>query len=194
MGETARKGDWIQTWTLRQFWPLDPRTEDVDLRDIAHALSLICRFTGHVNEFYSVAQHSVLVSERAAELAREKREEDPLYFARWGLLHDASEAYLVDVARPVKRMPEMAPYREAEARLQRVICERFGLSTSEPDLVRRADGEVLYTEARDLFSGVHPEWVWGFQPLEYRITPLAPRNAEALFLARFAELFDGGRR
>lgn len=189
MGET-RRGDWIQTWTLRQFWPLDPRPEDVDLRDVAHALSLVCRFTGHVNEFYSVAQHSVLVSQRAMELAR-LCGEDMLLHGRWGLLHDASEAYLVDVARPVKRLPEMAAYRRAESDLQRVICARFGLPPAEPELVKRADVEILYTEARDLFSGVHPAWQWGADPLPQTIRPMSPEMAELAFLAKFDELFRG---
>lgn len=186
----VRRGDWIQTWTLRQFWPLDPRVEDVDLRDIAHALSMVCRFTGHVNEFYSVAQHSVLVSRRAEDIAFAAGR-DSLLHARWGLLHDASEAYLVDVARPVKRLPEMAAYRNAESVVQRVICERFGLPTAEPEFVKIADGEILYTEARDLFSGVHPSWQWGFEPLPQRIRPMSPEMAERAFLARFDELFRG---
>lgn len=182
-----RMGDWIQTYTLRQFWPLDPRPEDVDLTDIAHALSLICRFTGHVSEFYSVAQHSLLVSARAAALSARG---EALAAARWGLLHDTSEAYLVDVARPVKRLPEMAAYRAAEKNVQAVICDRFGLQREEPYEVKRADQEVLYTEARDLFRGVHPAWTWNAEPLPDIVCPLAPRDAERAFLDRFATLFS----
>ena len=193
MNTEPRKGDWIQTWTLRQFWPLDPRPEDVDLRDIAHALSMICRFTGHVNDFYSVAQHSVLVSQRAEALAWEFGGSPPLYVARWGLLHDASEAYLVDVARPVKRTPEMAAYREAERNVQRAVMHRFGLAEFEPEFVKRADVEILYTEARDLFSGVHPEWQWFAKPLAVTIDPVPPREAERMFLDRFRDLFPEAR-
>lgn len=180
-------GDWIQTYTLTQFWPLDPKPEDVDIIDIAHALSLVCRFTGHVREFYSVAQHSLLVSSRAANLA--KTREDAIRLARWGLLHDASEAYLADVARPVKRTPAMAAYREAEKRLQAVICQRFGLPVEEPPEVKQADLEVLYTEARDLFEGVHPAWEWQAEPLGFTILPLEPKAARDAFHIRFARLF-----
>jgi 5'-deoxynucleotidase YfbR-like HD superfamily hydrolase len=194
MNAEPRKGDWIQTYTLRQFWPLDPRPEDVDLRDVAHALSMICRFTGHVNDFYSVAQHSVLVSLRAESLARVRGRDDALLHARCGLLHDASEAYLVDVARPVKRLPEMAAYREAEKNVQRTIMRHFGLPDAEPELVKRADVELLYTEARDLFSGVNPEWQWFAEPLPMVINPVAPREAERLFLERFRELFGEAAR
>jgi hypothetical protein len=97
----TRVGDWIQTYSGRQFWPLDPRVEDVHLEDIAHALSNVCRYTGHVREFYSVAEHSVHVSWSCEP-------EDAL----WGLLHDASEAYLADMARPVKQ--NMPVYVAAE--------------------------------------------------------------------------------
>ena len=80
---SERRGDWIQTYLGIQFWPLDPRPEEVMLFDIAHSLSNMCRFTGHCREFYSVAQHSVIVSQNV-----------PREDAAWGLLHDASEAYM----------------------------------------------------------------------------------------------------
>ena len=83
-----RKGDWMQTHSGIQFWPLDPRPEDILIEDIAHALSNQCRFAGHCCFHYSVAQHSVLVSENV-----------PAQDAMWGLLHDAGEAYLVDLPR-----------------------------------------------------------------------------------------------
>lgn len=86
-----RKGDWIQTYTGRQFWPLDPKPEEVCIEDIAHALSQQCRYAGHTIRFYSVAQHSVEIALRVPRAA-----------ALWGLLHDAAEAYLVDLPRPVK--------------------------------------------------------------------------------------------
>src|SRR4051812_6540197 len=89
-----QKGDWMQTISGKAFFPLDPRPADVDIQDIAHALAFQCRFGGHVKEFYSVAEHSVRVSLICAH-------ED----AKWGLLHDATEAYLSDIVRPVKRDP-----------------------------------------------------------------------------------------
>ena len=85
---------WIQTYTGRKFHPLRPRVAEVDVRDIAHALSLKCRFGGHCRVFYSVAEHSVRVSRVLEAKGRE--------LAVWGLMHDAGEAYLPDVGRPVK--------------------------------------------------------------------------------------------
>jgi hypothetical protein len=79
--DPSRRGDWMQTFTGRRFWPLDPRGEDVLIEDIAHALSLLTRYGGHCTRFYSVAEHSVL-------LARAATPENAL----WLLLHDASEA------------------------------------------------------------------------------------------------------
>src|SRR5690242_11754504 len=89
-----RRGDWMQTYTGRRFWPLDPRVDDIDIGDIAHHLSLVCRFAGACREFYSVAQHCVGVSYVC----------DPKD-ALWGLLHDAAEAYVGDMVRPLKRSP-----------------------------------------------------------------------------------------
>src|SRR5579862_5085028 len=87
---------WIQTYTGRKFWPLDPRSWDVCLEDVAHALAVKCRYGGHCRGFYSVAQHSVLVSQLLAEWKAD------IWTVRWGLLHDANEAYSADVVRPIK--------------------------------------------------------------------------------------------
>ncbi len=170
--------DWIQTFTGRKFYPLRPRAEDVDIEDIAQALSNICRFTGHTTCFYSVAQHSVHVSANC-----------PPEVALWGLLHDASEAYLADVARPVKRTPEFAHYKVIERRVMEAICERFELhSPIEPEEVKVADNRMLATEARDLMGPKHPDWVWPATPYDWRITNLLPTKARALFLDTFRSL------
>lgn len=175
--DNARLGDWIQLYSGKRFWPLDPRAEDIEIEDIAHALSNICRFTGHVREFYSVAQHSVFVSFRVPEAD-----------ALWGLLHDASEAYVCDIARPVKRQPELAAYRAAEKRIMDAVCERFGLSKIEPPGVKVADQRALYTEARDLLPVISPEWHWYAEPYDIRVGGLSPRIAKSLFLSRFEAL------
>src|SRR5687767_13374438 len=86
-----RKGDWICTYQGIQFWPLDPKPEDVSIIDIAHALSNVCRFGGHSRWFYSVSQHSYYVSLYT-------RPENALY----ALLHDAPESYIGDCVRPLK--------------------------------------------------------------------------------------------
>ena len=89
------RGDWLQTFTGRQFWPLGPEPTDIVIEDIGHALGSLCRFNGHCKAFYSVAQHSILVS-RACE-------KHGLVAAFRGLMHDASETYLLDVPKPLKR-------------------------------------------------------------------------------------------
>src|ERR1700722_9509595 len=99
--------DYITTYTGKIFRPLHPDAVDICIEDIAHALSMQCRFTGHSREFYSVGDHCLWVSDVAAELGRP---EDAL----WGLLHDASEAYLHDIASPIKRADEFVLYRAAE--------------------------------------------------------------------------------
>jgi len=128
-------------------------------------------------EVYSVAEHSVHVSRLC-----------PLGDALWALLHDASEAYLVDVPRPLKQLPEFAPYREAERRLQQVIAERFGLSPNQPASVTEADDTMLWVEAHSLLRSTaavaNRDTLPPFQITE----PLLPVDAERLFLSRFKEL------
>ena len=153
------------------FYPLDPRAEELDIDDIAHALSNMCRFTGHVSEFYSVAQHSM-------EVANILPEELKLT----GLLHDASEAYLVDISRPVKRDSRFSFYREAEAVLEKCIAEKFGLTWPWAEEVKRADNVLLLTEKRDLMGREPKPWQDTAKPLDKTIIPLPPKEAERLFL------------
>jgi uncharacterized protein len=175
MTETKRAGDWIQTHSGICFWPLDPRPEEIDIGDIAHALSLQCRFGGHCDLFYSVAQHSVYVS-------REVPEE----YALWGLLHDAAEAYLVDLPRPLKRFCEMGRlYIEIEDRLMLAVCERFELPPVQPKAVKVADTVMLMTEKRDLMSAIGKPWEDVAEPVTWRIEPWTPQEAERAFLERF---------
>lgn len=176
----SRRGDWIQVASGAKFWPLDPRPDEVDIRDIAHALANQSRFSGHTKEFLSVGQHSVLVSENC----------DPAD-ALWGLLHDASEAYLVDLPRPLKALPEFAAYREAEAAVMRCVCDRFGLPVEMPESVRRADETLLATEARDLMAPLHPEWdrwIKDWPTLGATLRPWPPSAARRLFLDRYVDL------
>lgn len=193
---------WMMTVSRQRFHPLDPRPEEIRIEDIAHSLALQTRFGGHVPEPYSVAQHSVHVSERAeratlvwpgwVEEPEETRREHALHAARWGFLHDASEAYLVDVPRPLKR--QLQGYKEMEDRITAVIAERFGLVGTRPGpMVKRADEELLATEGRDLFAGGHDTWNLGADPLpDLVIRPWPWRYAKRAFLARFASLFAGG--
>ena len=162
--------DSIRTYSGLIFWPLNPHPALIGIGDIAHALAHQCRFGGHSRAFYSVAQHSVRVSEICAT-------EDAL----WGLLHDASEAYLVDVPAPLKQLPEFAAYRRAEERLQALIMERFGLSAQQPASVTAADLQLLMIEMRELFD-IEP----GMAVAETKCW--SPAVAEERFLERFRQL------
>ncbi|WP_312340214.1 hypothetical protein [Anaerospora hongkongensis] len=140
-----RNGDWIETYTGIHFYPLDPRPEEIDITDIAHALSLICRFNGHCKHFYSVAQHSINVY----NYLRTNFPTD-LELQLTGLLHDASEAYIADVSRPVK--PFLNGYHGVERRLMDTIFKAFDLKRGSL-VVEEADNLVLHAEAMQLMPG-----------------------------------------
>lgn len=132
-----RQGDWTQTYSGRQFWPLDPRPEDVALIDIAAALSKIARYGGHCLRFQSVAEHCVLMVRRM-DGVRTPRER------RTVLLHDASEAYLLDMPRPLK--PYLPGYLAFEDQLMRVIAQRFDFDWPLPAWVKALDTGILRDE------------------------------------------------
>ncbi|TCS35826.1 hypothetical protein EDC30_109125 [Paucimonas lemoignei] len=161
----------------------EPNPETIQIVDIAHALSQINRFGGHTRNFYSVAQHSVLVSHI---VPREHR--------LAALLHDAAEAYLGDIVMPLKRMAFNLEYRDMEDLLLEVILERFGIVHSDyqaaRDAIRQADLVMLATERRDLMHPDNQRWAVldGVEPRSATIRPLLPVPAEAAFLQRFKEL------
>ncbi len=167
---------WIQTYTGKQFFPLNPSPQDLDIRDIAHALSLQCRFNGHCLQFYSVAEHSVRVADwLGGELQL------------WGLLHDAAEAYLGDVVRPLKG--QLDTYNEIETGLLRVVADHFGLSWPMPEEVAVADTRLLAAEARDIMAPPPAPWeLMGLEPLPVTIEPWSATEAERRFLDRYSEL------
>lgn len=168
---------WIYTHKGIKFWPLDPIPEEVDIEDIAHALSMKCRYGGHASKFYSVAQHSVHVSEIVAP-----------EHAMWGLLHDASEAYLPDVPRPVK--PHIPGFRDMEANVMKAVAEKFGLTGEEPAEVKAADHGILYDEMVVLMPAanlVHPSHS-ARKPLLKKLVPWDHMTAKRNFLNRFKKL------
>jgi uncharacterized protein len=175
--EASPDSKWIQTYTGRAFWPLDPKPEHVCIEDIAHALAMKCRYTGHVKRFYSVAQHSVLASHIV-----------PTADALWGLMHDASEAYLPDVARPVKR--NIPGFREIEDRVMEAIASRFRLTLPMPESIHHADLVLLASERRDLMADPPYRWVVteNIEPIGWLIVPFDPPAAEEYFLRRWREL------
>lgn len=182
-----RKGDWIQTFTGRAFWPLDPAAEEIDIIDIAHALSLTCRFGGHCKEFYSVAEHSILVS----ELCR-------IYYGDyqsqlWGLLHDAAEAYILDMPRPLKHL--LPDYIKMERAIDEVIIEKFNIKYDEvKQKVKDVDKSMLFLESKELMSTPPIEWSdcsWtlGYRSEDFRIRYFSPEQAEKCFLQKFNDLW-----
>jgi len=180
-----RIGDWCQTYTGKQFWPLDPRPEDVNIFDIAHALSLQCRFNGHCREFYSVAQHSVLVSRAIPKQCGDD--------ARlWGLLHDAAEAYIGDMIRPLKA--NMWAFKQAESRIMTAVAQHFGLDDKDPDIVKHFDSVLLATEARDLMGKPPVPWVDLPAPLDRVIIPWSPSVAEDQFIGEYEWLIESVTR
>lgn len=172
-----KEAAWIQTHSGRRFNPLNPYVDAIVIQDIAHALSMQCRFSGHCRFFYSVAQHSVLVSYICDS-------QDAL----WGLLHDASEAYLVDIPRPLKKSGKFDAYLDFEDNMMKAVCKRFGLPEKEPPSVKKADRVLLATEARDLMSPLHPDWVQPVEPLPFLIEPWSHDKAKDMFMKRFFEL------
>lgn len=171
---TERKGDWMQCFSGGQFWPLDPRAEEIHIADIAHALSMQCRYAGHCLRFYSVAEHSVKLSHVVSP-------ENAL----WALLHDASEAYLVDVPRPVK--PYLTGYKDAEARVMAAVCERFGLPLDMPAEVHAADNAIIGDERANM-APCAAEWYATGPGLGVTLNYWSPEVAERMFLARFNAL------
>ena len=158
----------------------------VDLTDIAVALSHTCRFGGHVTHFHSVAAHSVLVSEFVEASLEHLDAARRRQGAALGLLHDASEAYLGDVCRPLKRLAAMDGYRRLEVEVTEAIWQRFDLWGAFQDealtlAVRVADDRLCRIEQRDL-QGVH------YPDPHPVIRSLRPRDARALFLERAAAL------
>jgi hypothetical protein len=168
------KNTTMQTYTGKLLDLAHFSEDDVRLPDISHALAIINRFTGHSRCPYSVAQHSVMVSKII----------EPEH-ARWGLLHDASEAYLGDVATPLKNM--LPEYRALEERIQRTIARRFGLVWPMPVEVKRADVRALMAEKRDLLTVDH-DWGIDVEPMAGPILPYCWQQAKQLFEERYKEI------
>ena len=172
------RGPWCQTFTGRAFYPCEPYATDVDERDIAHSLALQSRFGGHCLVPYSVAEHCLRVSRIV-----------PPEHALAGLLHDAAEAYVVDLPRPLKVALAASDYSALEKKCARVIGYRFGVDlVNLPDEVRHADEVMLATERRDLMTACKFEWQPLPDALLEAIEPMAWDEAEELFLGRLREL------
>ena len=176
-------GPYLQTVSGRRVNPFDPDPDQIDIGDIGRALANQCRFGGHCRVFYSVAQHSVIVSEI---VERRGGDVEDVFAA---LMHDASEAYLGDMPHPVKHRSALgAAFRAAEEHLEHAIRDRFGIRSDVPE-IKRADRALLATERR-AFSA--ETWSWpeldGVEPLDLELEAWSPDEAERAFAARYAEL------
>lgn len=170
----TRQGEWIQTFTGRQFYIFDPLPEDICIEDIAHSLSLLCRFGGHCKDFYSVAEHCIRCSNELQTL--------PM------LLHDAAEAYLMDLPKPIKR--QLPEYREAEKRIERAIEEHFQLESGSlnSDEIKFIDHIMLSTEVDQLLVPMSIRWAAVSDNFPIVIKPMDSKTAEKLFLSEFYRL------
>lgn len=170
----------IRTIGKRRFNFIEPVASSVNIEDIAHALASVCRFNGHIEQHYSVAQHSVLTSYLVPP-------EDALA----ALLHDSTEAYLTDVTSPLKQL--LPDYKAMELRIEKFVWGCFGLAAELPESVKIADKIMLATEMRDLTPDydvgedfyILPE---GLSMLSETIVPWSMEQSRVEFLARFAEL------
>lgn len=175
---------WILTHTGRKFDPMHPRAEDVDPLDIAHSLAHLCRFNGHVRQFYSVAEHSVRVAQL---VSRENKLQ--------ALLHDAAEAYIGDITRPLKRgLNDLTGglLTVIESGIHRAICDRFGIDCNIPAEVNHADLIMLATERRDLMPAHSDPWecLVGIEPVTTRIALYDTHEARIRWLHDF-EVYSG---
>lgn len=164
----------IRTYTGKIFNILEPTPDMVCLEDIAHSLGMLCRFTGHVRRFYSVAEHSVLISYMV-----------PKKDALWGLLHDGTEAYVGDMSYPLKHQIELLSYLDIERHVQTAIGRKFDLAWGMPSSVHLADRELCKREGMQLVQG------WTQKPDADTWAPLrclGPRAAEISFLRRYGEI------
>jgi hypothetical protein len=188
---------WIQTYTGKKLQFQTPQLDQIELLDIAHSLSLICRFSGQIKTFYSVAQHCVLGAAKAEKEYKDKE------LAKWFLLHDAAEAYMGDMSAPVKRLlriedentkEKFSLFDAYEERVASVIYRRFGLDLAEfpkyQERVNEIDLRMLYTERNQLMKHFKSsEWGDQFEPFKMKIAPWAPAVAESSYEKAFASLF-----
>ena len=168
----------ISTGSGRFFDLLRPEEYDYDIEEIAGALSNLCRYTGHVNRFYSVAEHSVLVSRLL-----------PDKLALAGLLHDASEAFVGDVSSPLKRL--LPEYRKIEENIQEAIARHFNVPYPFPHEIHEADKRMYWNERQTVADNGVRDTLW-HQDLraarKVSAVGMAPHMAKRMFLARFREL------
>jgi uncharacterized protein len=176
---------WIQTYTGVAFDITNAKMSDLNIGDIAHSLSMQCRFNGHTNRFYSVAEHSLVVTELVSQHTN-----DP-WILMQALLHDGSEAYLCDIPRPIK--PLLIEYKVYERQIEQLIFARWDCEEEMNPLIKSADIAALLMEKNKLMS--KEPMPWAEYPIDFEfktvnITGLMPFEAKTRFLEKFDEIQD----
>ena len=169
-----QRGAFITTYSGVKFFVEDANIQDVPIEDIAHALSMNCRFNGHLSQFYSVAQHSVIVSYLVPDRMR-----------LTALMHDVSEAFVPDMPRPFKKF--ITGFEEYEDKIQRAVSEHYGTQYPLPDEVNHVDKNIVRDEATHLYSSP-PDWIEFYESVaahEGWFRYYSPADARQLFLDRF---------
>lgn len=180
----GREGEPIETFTGGRFYPFDPRPAEVQLEDVAGSLAHTCRFGGHCQRFYSVAEHSLYVARELADCGERVQ--------AYGLLHDAGEAYVGDIPRPVKA--RLGDFEAVEARIREAVWDAVGLpapTESEWEAVMAADDRLLAHEADRLLDD--GSWATEAPELSYDLDaadPTSPSEARGAFLDRARSLLD----
>lgn len=171
---------YVSTFSGNRFYPLEPRIDHIAIEDIAHGLAYQCRFNGQTHEFYSVAQHSLIVASLV-----------PTDLRLAALLHDAAEAYLGDMVKPLKVL--LPAFAAIEDQVSALIATAFGIDFSDYAPIKRADLIALATEKRDLMPHSAERWAYldDIRPLPQRIVTMSPGLAKQEFLREFS-LLDGG--
>jgi len=173
--------DYFETYTGGKFNINNFTDDDIEIQDIAHSLSLQCRFNGHCKFFYSVAQHSTLIAKKLMDDGYDPET------CLMGLLHDATEAYLCDIPRPIK--PHLTGYRDLENKLQYNILKSFMLPTELPDVIREYDIRILASERRQVMNKSNNIWaVDTIEPLDVEIKEMDWVEASQEFLNMFIGL------
>lgn len=170
------KNPFTQTYSGKKFEFLNPAPDTIAIIDIAHSLSMICRFNGNTTSHYSVAEHSLWVESKVSEP-----------FKKQALMHDASEAYIADLVRPIKKV--LPGYNELEEVIMRAIASKYGFEWPMSPEVKEADDRMLMTEKRDLILKTDFEWGVDYVPYDDIIVPSSQTDAKNRFLMRFQELF-----
>jgi len=187
------RGPWMETFTGKRFYPLDPGYGSVSIIDIAHALSNICRFGGHTKHYYSVAQHCITGADWVFEQTKSDR------LAMLFLLHDAAEAYVGDMIRPIKSIPEFHFFKTIESGVIRSIYNYAGIdwaTTEEEVIIKKFDNLMLAEEGFHLTENKTLSWDTQYQPEQPEghvnpdsLTEISRYAIEKIYLEDFFSLY-----